>query len=107
MESRKMVLMNYFQGRNGDTDVENRLADAVGQGESGTNAASSINIYILLCVRQTAGEKLLCSTRSPIWCSVMTWRGKIGAWGKRFKRGDIRIQFSSVLFSCSVVSNSL
>ena len=66
-----MVLMNYFQGRNGDTDVENRLADAVGQGESGTNAASSINIYILLCVRQTAGEKLLCSTRSPIWCSVM------------------------------------
>ena len=82
-----MVLMNYFQGRNGDTDGENRLADAVGQGESGTNAASSINIYILLCVRQTAGEKLLCSTRSPIWCSVMTWRdgmeGGVGGCGRR------------------------
>ena len=25
MESRKMVQMNYFQGNNGDTDIEKRL----------------------------------------------------------------------------------
>ena len=49
MESRKVVLMNYFQGRNRDTDVENRLADAAGQGESGTNEQVA-STYIYSCV---------------------------------------------------------
>ena len=31
MESRKMVLMNYSQGSNGDADIENRLVDKVGE----------------------------------------------------------------------------
>ena len=36
MESRKMVLMNlYFQDRNRDVDIENRL-DAVGKRKGGT-----------------------------------------------------------------------
>ena len=34
MESRKMILMNYLQGSNGDTDIENRLKDK-GSGEEG------------------------------------------------------------------------
>ena len=38
-----------------------------GEGESGTNGESSINTYT-----PSAGEKLLCSTESPVWCSVMT-----------------------------------
>ena len=25
-----------------------------------------------------AGEKLVCSTRNPVWCSVMTWRDGMG-----------------------------
>ena len=37
MESRKMVLMNYLQGSNGDSDIANRLVDTGQDGEGGTN----------------------------------------------------------------------
>ena len=37
MESRKMVLMSLFAGRNRDTDIENRLVVTAGEGEGGTN----------------------------------------------------------------------
>ena len=53
-----------MQGRNGDTDVENELVDAVGEGVYGTNGENSINIYTLSCVKLIAGEKLLYNTRS-------------------------------------------
>ena len=49
----------YLQGRNGDTDVENILEDTAGEGKSRTNGQSSIDIYILSCIKQIAGEKLL------------------------------------------------
>ena len=41
---------------------------------SGMNGKSSINIYTLLCVKQTVIEKLLNNTGSPVWHSVMGWR---------------------------------
>ena len=63
-----------MQGRNGDS--ENGLVDTVGEGKSETNGEISINIYTLSGIRWIAGEKLLCSTRSPVWPSVMTWKGK-------------------------------
>ena len=45
MESRKMVQMNYFQGNNGDTDIENRLTDSgCGGGEGESNMATHITI---------------------------------------------------------------
>ena len=37
MECRKMVLMNHFQGRNRDADIENRLVDTAAEGEGGMN----------------------------------------------------------------------
>jgi len=40
-----------LQGRNGDAGVENGFVDIVREGESGTNEESSINMYILLCVK--------------------------------------------------------
>ena len=40
-----------LQGRNGDTDVENRLVETAGEGESETNEESSIDIYVLSCVK--------------------------------------------------------
>ena len=52
---------------------ENGLVDTVGQGVSGMNGEISINIYTLLCVKQTVIEKLLNSTGSPVWHSVMGW----------------------------------
>ena len=29
-------------------------------------------------VKCIAGEKLLCSSRRSAWCSVMTWRDRVG-----------------------------
>ena len=60
------------------TDVEKGLADTVGEGESGMNGKSSIDIYTLLCVKQIASGKLLCNTGSPTWCSVMTSKCGMG-----------------------------
>ena len=40
----------YLQGSNRDADIENRLADTVGEGEGGTNREISIEIYALLYV---------------------------------------------------------
>ena len=37
MESRKMVLMNYLQGSNGDSYIANRLVDTGQEGEGGAN----------------------------------------------------------------------
>ena len=50
-----------------ETQMKNGFVDPVGEGENGRNGESSINIYTV-----SAGEKLLCSTESPVWCSVMT-----------------------------------
>ena len=61
-----------MQGKNGYVDVENGLVDTVGEGESGTNGESSIDIYTLSCVKWMAGERLLYNTGSPVWSSVMT-----------------------------------
>ena len=65
-------LWTYLQGRNGDSDKENGLVDPVGEGESGTNGESSIDIYTLPCIKQISDEKLLYNTGSPAWHSVMT-----------------------------------
>ena len=59
--------------------------DTAGEGESGMNGESCVNIYALFCVRWMAG-KLLCSTTSPVWHSVMTWRGRIGEVGAQEER---------------------
>ena len=37
MESRKMVLMNLFAGKNRDTDIENGLVNTAGEGNGGPN----------------------------------------------------------------------
>ena len=54
-----------MQGKNGDADIENGLADPVREGESVTNGESSGNIYIyiyiytLACVKWMVAERLL------------------------------------------------
>ena len=44
-----------MQGRNGGTDIEDRPVDTIGEGKSGVNGESSIDIYRILCVKQRAG----------------------------------------------------
>ena len=61
-----------------------------GGGERGTNGESSINMHTLLGVRRIAGEKLMCSIRSPVWCSVMAWRDGMREWREPKERGDVR-----------------
>ena len=53
-------------------DIENGLVDTMGEEKSGMNRESSLNKYILPCVKETAGEKLLYNTGNPAWYSVMT-----------------------------------
>ena len=65
--------MAQIKSSYGNVDIENRLVNIVGKGKSGMNGESSINIYTLLCVKQTVIEKLLNNTRSPVWPSVMGW----------------------------------
>lgn len=62
-----MILMNLFEGRNGDREC----TCGHSRGKSGTNRESSIDIYTLPCVKQIADEKLLFNTGSQAWCSVM------------------------------------
>ena len=45
----KWYWWTYLQGRNRDSDRENRLVDTVGEEQGGTNWESSIEIYTLPC----------------------------------------------------------
>ena len=65
MESRKIVLMELFAGkewrcRRGEWNC--------GYSEGREN---DIDIYTPPCVQQIAEKKLLYNTGSPAWCSVM------------------------------------
>ena len=62
---------NAMQGRHGDSDV-NRHVNTVGEGESGMNGESSINIYTLSCVKWIADVKILDHTGSLAGHSVIT-----------------------------------
>ena len=65
MEPRKVILMNLFARRNGDTDAEKRLVDTAREGATGSDGESSISISILSGVGWRAGEDLVCGTGSP------------------------------------------
>ena len=67
-----------MQGRNGNTDLENRLVDTAGEEKRGTNGESRINIYTLPREKRIAGKELLYNTGSPAWHSVMTLRDGMG-----------------------------
>ena len=47
-----------------------------------------------------AGEKLLCSTGSPVCCSVMTWRDGMGDGREAREEGDVCI--ITVDLSCCI-----
>ena len=52
--------------------MDKGLVDTVGEGKSGTDGESSIEMYILLCVKQMTGGKLLHNPESRDCCSVTT-----------------------------------
>ena len=66
----------YLQGRNREADVEDILVETVGEGESGTNWEGSVTFVMsvtpwLPCIKEIAGGKLLCCTRSSACRSVI------------------------------------
>ena len=71
----------YLQGRNREADVENRLVDTAGEGESGTNWERT-ETYTLSYVKRIASGEVLYNRGSSDYCSVITWRTEMGvAWG--------------------------
>ena len=50
MESQKMYLWAYLQGRNRDTDVKNELVNTVEE-EAEWGWESSVGVYALACVK--------------------------------------------------------
>ena len=65
--------------------------DTVGEGVSGMNGESTTDTYTLSQVGWRAGEKLLCSTGSPVWCPVRTYRDAMGEGREAQEKGDICI----------------
>ena len=61
-----------MQARNRDANIEIRLAGHSGGRRRGDDLESNTDIYTLPCIKQIASEKLLRSTGSSAWCSVMT-----------------------------------
>ena len=65
MESRKMLWWSYLQGSNGDSDIENRILDMVGEGEGETIRESGIKIYTLPYLKQITSGDLLFDAQNP------------------------------------------
>ena len=80
------------QPRNRKTDIKNRLwTQGLREwgGRGGVNWESSIDVYTLLHVKQTASGKLLCSTGSSVGCSITIQKCGMGALGGSRERGYI------------------
>ena len=51
LESRKMVVMNVFAGKECRHRYREWTVDTLGEGESGRNGESKVNIYTLPCIK--------------------------------------------------------
>ena len=91
VESRKMVLMNRFAGKEWRCRCRARTCGHSGDTVSRTDGKSCINMYTLSYAEWTVGEKLLHNTGSPVWRSVMTQRGGLGEGREAQEGGDIYI----------------
>ena len=76
-----------MQNRKGDTDVQNRLLDSVGEGEGGMFWENSIEISILPRVKQITRPGWMHETRDT--CSgLVHWEDPEGWDGEGGGRGD-------------------
>ena len=63
-----------MQDRKRDTDVQNRLLDSVGEGESGMFQENSIETCILSRVKQITSPGWMHETSARTWCTGKTQR---------------------------------
>ena len=68
------------------------------------NWENTIDTDTLPCIKQRASGKLLYSTGSSAWCSVMTQRGGRGGEG-RFKRREYMHTYTADSFGCTAETN--
>ena len=66
-----------MQNRQGDTDVQNRLLDSVGQGEGGMFRENSIETCILSRVKQITSPGWMHETSAWGWCTGKTQRNGV------------------------------
>ena len=67
-----------MQNRKRDTDVQNRLLDSVGKGESGMFRENSIDTRILSRVKQITSPGWSHETSARGWCTGKTQRDGVG-----------------------------
>ena len=61
-----------MQNRKGDTDVQNRILDSVGEGEGGMFQENSIETYMLSMVKQITSPGWMHETSARAWCTRKT-----------------------------------
>ena len=66
-----------MQYRKRDTDVQNRLLDAVGEGEGGMFQEDSIEKCILSRVKQITSPGWMHETSARTWCTGKTQRDRV------------------------------
>ena len=66
-----------MQGRNGDTDIENKPVATVGEGGAGQMDRVYGHICITICKIESKWE-FACDTGSSTQCSVASKRGRMG-----------------------------
>ena len=62
-----------MKGSKGDTDVNSRLLDSVGEAESGIIWENSIETYTLLYVKEMTSESLMHETKKPVIWDNLQW----------------------------------
>ena len=67
-----------MQNRKGDTDVQNRLLDSVGDGEGRMFQENSIETCILSRVKQITSPGWMHETSALAWCTGKTQRNRLG-----------------------------
>ena len=82
--------LSHFSFSNGDTDVENRLTDTVGEGEGGASGESSRETCILPDIKQPVEICYMMQSSTPMLCDNLEgWDGVRD--GRRFKREEMYV----------------
>ena len=66
-----------MQNRKRNTDVQNRILDSVGEGESGMFQENSIETCILSRVKQITSPGWMHETSARGWCTGKTQRNRV------------------------------
>ena len=86
MESRKVVLKNFLQGSNGETNIEDRLID-IGREEGEMYGQINMETYVTICKidRQREFAVWLGKLKQGLCTNLEGWHGEGD--GREFQKG--------------------